>query len=148
MKLPSFKRLLKLDYEATYQKLIETLSNSLNYGIEVLYSAMNRQLSLTDNLLCDLKQVQVSTDTSGTPTSSVSFQLSNKAITTVQGIQVINVQNTTNTAAFPTGGVQVSFSLTQNSGSSSASSPYIVNITNVKGLIAGNNYTLTLIIWG
>ena len=50
MKLPSFRRILEQDYKPDDQDLVKTLASSLNYGIEVLYDALNGKLTFRDNI--------------------------------------------------------------------------------------------------
>ena len=51
MKLPLFRRLFKTDFKQEFQELVDQLSVSINVGIENLYDALNRKLSLRDNKL-------------------------------------------------------------------------------------------------
>lgn len=135
MKLPSFKRLNTIDYENQFKKLVETLSVSLNIGIEALYEALNNEVTLKDNIACTVKNVTLRVDTNGKPLTTTSFVQDVEG--KIYGIEVINAVNTTNTGVYPTGAPFVSW--TQNN--------TIITITNVTGLQANNTYVLTLIAW-
>lgn len=136
MKLGSFKRLFKTDFDKDDQPLIEKLSFFFNNGIEVLYNLLNGNVSLSDNILCNVKDFSVVVASTGVPTSTINIPLSfsNK----VSGVQVMNVTNTTNASAFPTGGVHVTWS--QNNKS--------IFINHITGLITGNSYTIRIVIYG
>lgn len=135
MKLPSFRRLFTSDYDSQYKQLVETLSVSLNQGIQVVYEALNRQLSLRDNIKCTVKDVSFQVNALGNPVVTTSF------ITDVpgriDGLTVVNAINQTNSSAYPTGGVFVSFTQADR----------VVTITNVTGLQPNNTYLLRLIAW-
>lgn len=135
MRLPSFKRLLTQDYQKEFQKLIDTLSVSLNSGIESLYEALNNNVSLKDNIKCTVKNVTLQVDSQGKPKVTTSFLLDIKG--KIYGISSINAVNSTNPNTYPLGGQTISF--TQND--------TIVTITNVTGLQQNDTYVLTLIAW-
>jgi hypothetical protein len=133
MKLPSFRRLIKSDYEQEYSKLIETLSFSINNGIEVLYQALNKSLTLRDNIACAIKEIEVAVDSNGTPTAKTGFTLDsgNKIL----GITVLNVINAKNPSILPNSGVFISFvQETKN-----------ITIVSVRGLPPNQTFTLTLV---
>lgn len=134
--MPSFKRLFKGDYDSEEQGLIDKLSSSLNYGIEVLYDALNRKLTLRDNISCTVKDVEVTVNSSGIPNSSTTFSMdiTNK----IDGLMVIRAENLTNSNTYPSGGVFVTFS--QNNTT--------VTIIHVTGLQANNNYRLRIVAFG
>jgi hypothetical protein len=76
MKLPTFRRLNIANFAEEYRELIDTLSNSINTAIDSIHNALNNKLSLADNFLCDLKDIEISVDSSGIPTSTTTFKLS------------------------------------------------------------------------
>lgn len=136
MKLPSFKRLLKTDYAQQFQQMIETLSYSINNAVEALNNALSNNVSLQDNVLCTVKTFTVQVDSTGAPTTSTTFPLTFTG--TCLGISLINIINSTTSGSYPTGGVTVSFSQTKNG----------IQINNITGLIAMNNYSVTIVAWG
>ena len=133
MKLPNFKRLIKGDYKVEFQDLIETIGFSVNNGVEVLYQALNKSLTLKDNIACTVKDVTVEVKDDGTPKSSISFSLDTN--NRILGIMVISATNTTNQLTYPTSTPFISF--TQNGKT--------ITINNIKGLQSGQKYTLTLV---
>lgn len=136
MKVPNFKRIFKTDYEKQYQKLIETLSFSLNNAIDVINNAINGNISLSENILCSIKDLTLQVDANGTPTSPITFPVNFTG--QVQGLLALNVTNKTNSNSYPTSGVFVSFEQTQNG----------ILIKNITGLVAGNSYTLRIVAFG
>lgn len=137
MKLPNFKRIFRQDYDEQYQSMIETLASSINIGFETLYSALNNNLSLKDNLYCSLVTLQVKTDANGIPVPATNFTI-DSFLKTVSGLEVINALNLTNSAGYPIGGVFLSATQTQ--------SGFVVN--KVTGLVPGDLYQLKIIVWG
>jgi len=133
MKLPSFKRLFSSDFPAAYKQLIDTLSSSLNNGVDLLYQALNNQISLRDNINCTVKDITLSVDANGTPSQNSTIKLNNT--NKVEGCIVISALNQTSSAVYPSGAVFISFTQTSNT----------LNINNVNGLQAGQSYTLRIV---
>lgn len=135
MKLPSFRRLFTSDYPKEFKKLIDILSVSLNNGIEVLYEALNNQVTLRDNVSCTVKDITLTVDSNGRPTQGGAFVLdtNNK----VDGVTVLSAANQTNTAVYPTS--QPFITGTQNN------TTYTIN--NISGLQANQSYTLRVVAW-
>ena len=133
MKLPSFRRLIKSDYKEEYQGLIETLSFSLNNGIEVLYQTLNKAVSLRENVACTVKDIDAQVDSNGTPIGTLKFTLDNT--NRILGILVLNAINTKTPSILPTSGVFVSFSQENKT----------VIINNIKGLPSNQPFTLTIV---
>lgn len=130
MRLPNFRRLLSQDYQADFKGLIDTLSGSLNYGIEVLYSALNNNISLKDNIACTVAEFNVEVTADGTPKSTTSFKL--KSTQKVEGLIVISAINTADSTIYPPGAVFVNY--TGNSDT--------VIINNIKGLSTNVQYRI------
>ena len=133
MKLPSFKRLFDSDFPAEFKSLITTLSVSLNNGIDVLYQALNNQLTLRDNINCTVKDITIIVNASGVPTQGSSMKLN--STNKVDGCIVISALNQTNSSAFPPAAVMVSFTQSSNT----------LNINNINGLTAGQTYILRIV---
>jgi len=138
MKIPTFKRLDKANFAQQYSQLIDTLATSLNIGIENLYNIINNQLSLGDNLLCDVKDVQVTVDSNGKPISTTTFNLTNVTSSSLKGLQVIKADNITSSTTYPSGGIFLSYTIATSG----------VQLTHVTGLQANNTYQLRIIAWG
>jgi len=133
MKLPSFRRLIKSDYKEEDQGLIETLSFSINNGIEVLYQTLNKAISLKDNIACTVKEVDVRVDASGVPIGKTRFSLDNT--NKILGLFVLNAINVDNPLVLPTAGVFISFTQENKT----------IIINNIKGLPSNQPFTLTIV---
>ncbi|NDD83946.1 hypothetical protein EBZ38_06675 [bacterium] len=133
MKIPTFRRLVKSDYAKEFSGLIDTLSFTINNGVEVLYQALNKSLSLKDNIACTVKDVQVELKSDGTLRADVSFSLdtSNRVL----GVIVLNAINTNNSTILPDSAPFIAFS----------QSGKTITISAVKGLPAGQKFNLTLV---
>lgn len=136
MILQGFRRLFKQDYPQESQKLVDQLSNSLNIGIETLYTCLNKNASLKDNIKCTVKDVPVIVNASGNPTTATSFSLDISG--QIIGTQVIYAINTSNSAIYPTGGIFLSFAQNTNG----------ILITNITGLPANQPFTIRIVAYG
>lgn len=137
MKLSTFKRLDKQNFDEKDQDLIDKLAFILNNDIQGIYDALNNKLSLGDNVLCTIKDVPIVVDENGIPKNAAQFQI-DKTNMRVLGCQVINAINTTNSNTYPTGAPFINFT----------AGTQIVTIDHVTGLQPNQNYTLTIIAWG
>ena len=136
MKAPGFRRLFKQDFKEDYGDLIDGLSPAINTGIETLYQVVNKNIDLTYNIQCTVKDVNVEVDSTGKPKSTTSFAL-DVANTPVKGCQVIQAENLTNSATYPTSQPFISF--TQNNNN--------LILNNVTGLQANQKYRLRVVAW-
>jgi len=136
MRLPSFKRFFSQDFDKQYKNLIDKLSLTLNYGIEVLYDALNNNVTLRDNIKCTVKDVTLSVDAGGFPKISTIFTL-DQTNSKVEGCEVINALNQTNSSIYPTSGVMINWTQNVNA----------VTINHVTGLQANDTYLLRIIAW-
>lgn len=82
-----------------------------------------------------MKSIQVSVNDVGTPKSTVIIALSKQTI--VQGLTILKIDNLTNSTAYTSSGVNISFTVTNDG----------VRIDNIKGLITNNNYQINLVIF-
>lgn len=139
MKLPSFKRLNTKDYKEEFKDLIDKLSLSLNQGIESLYDAVNKKLTLRDNISCTVKDITVIVDSSGLPTADLIFALGNSL--RIDGVSVIRVENKTNPETYPSNGV---FATYTQSGDITTNK---ITINHITGLTAGNEYSIRIVIY-
>ena len=133
MKLSNFKRIISTDFDVESQPLIEKLGRNLNDGIDGLYFALNNKLTFEDNFLASVKDIEITVDASGTPTTRTSILLSNNL--PVKGTHVILATNVTDGSKYPTSAPFISFS--QN-----GTTLYIDNIT---GLRANYRYVVRFI---
>lgn len=109
MKLPNFRRILFNDYEPEYRKLVERLSITINNGFESLNNAMNKNVSLGDNVRCDIKDIVVEVNENGFPKKEIAINSTLAGSPVFIGSHVILSQNLTNSAIYPTSGVQCNF---------------------------------------
>lgn len=135
MKFPTFKRIFKTDYPVEQQALIDKLSLTINNGFEVIYNAMARNVTLSDNIASTIRTLTVKVDSSGIPTSSLSFRLD--TVGQIKGIEAMNPKNVTNSNTYPTSGITISY--TQDS--------TLVTIDHITGLTPGDNWEITIIAW-
>ena len=133
MRLPNFRRLIKSDYSKEYELLIEKLSFSINNGVEVLYQAFNKAISLKDNIACTLKDIDVEVKEDGSVKTLTSFNLDTQG--KIIGILVLNVVNTRTPSILPNSGFFVSFTQESNK----------ILINSIKGLPPNQPFKLTLV---
>lgn len=131
-KLPSFRRILEQDYPEESRPLVQQLSVSINYGIEVLYDLLNGKLSIKDNLAGFVKEIDVQVDTTGKPQDKTVIKKTTSD--KIEGLMVIRADNLTNSNIYPTNGVFVSFTETTDS----------LIINNITGIQPNNIYRLKL----
>lgn len=146
MKIPSVKRIVTNDYDPKYSDIVGKLADTLNYEIEIFNTTLTQQVSLGDNVLCDVKTLSITVDGSGNPTTTPSFTIVNKNITSIQGMQVIKAVNAANTNSYVTGAPFLSYSVQQKQGQNTSS--ITVAITNCTGLPANTAFNLTVVIYG
>lgn len=137
MRLPSFKRLFKQDFQQEFREFVDRLSVSYNSGIEVLYDLANNKISFKDNILSVVKDVTLTVNANGIPTNTASVTLDGIVRTPI-GCFVVLATNLTTASVFPTSQPFVTFTQNENS----------ITINHVSGLPAGNSFLLRLIIIG
>lgn len=135
MKLPSFKRLFTTDFDEEYQDLVNKISASLNDGFENVYNALNRRLTLEQNIACTVRDFPVTVDADGEPLTDTFVKLDNTL--PILGTSIIKATNQINPNTYPTGQPFVIGELT-NSG---------WRVLNVSGLQANQPYILKVILW-
>ena len=129
-KLPSFRRLFREDYPDEQKGLIDKLSVTINQGLEQLYFALNGGLTLNENLAATVSDFEVEVDSGGIPKKRTVFKLNSS--TSVTQVVVGKVDNLTNTSAYPTGAVFVTWT--------QGSEGIIVN--HITGLVANSRYRI------
>ena len=133
MKLSNYKRLISTDFDEKDQALVEKMGRNLNDGIDNLYFALNNKLTFEDNFLATVKDVEVTVDAAGVPTTRTSILLG--TTNTVKGTQVIATTNKTSATGYPTSCPFISY--TQNGNT--------LFIDNITGLLANNRYVIRFI---
>lgn len=135
-RLPGYRRLYKQDFEQQYAGLIDSLSPTINTGVEALYNVLNRNVDLVNNIRCTVKEVVLTVDANGFPITSSGFAVDVKD-SKIIGCMVIRADNITNPATYPISQPFITF--TQNANN--------VVINNVSGLQANNSYRLQIVGW-
>lgn len=135
MKFPAFKKLYYTDFKdgMSITSLVQQLSLSLNPALSNLFSALNNNLTLADNLAVTIATITAAVDSSGNPTTATSFAIANS--NTISGTQVIKATNNTSATVYPTGGIFISYT---QSGSQ-------ITVNNITGLPANNQFTLSIV---
>lgn len=133
MRLPNFRRIFKADYEVEMQAFVEQLAQTLNSSFEVLYDLANKKISIRDNVLCSVRDVDVIVDATGRPTTTTSMGLDGSG--KVEGLLVIRAENITSATTYPEGCPFITFTPQENS----------VLFNNITGLQANYKYRLRVI---
>lgn len=136
-KLSGLKRIVTEDFKSDQQEMIGKLAFVINPMIDNILQALNKNLTINDNLNQSVMDFTVRVDASGKP--AIDTQLKYDLKTTCKGAQVINVQNKSNTALYPTQTPFITFEQVSSS---------LLKIKNITGLVANNNYTITAIFYG
>ena len=133
-KLQGFKRILAEDFDEKERPLVSKLAYSINPAFEDIQFAMNKGLSIEDNLNFNKKDITVIVDASGIPNTDVVVK--SGLASSCSGIIVIKATNLTAPATSPTNTPFITFS--DNSGQ--------ISINKITGLQASNQYRLRLLL--
>lgn len=134
MKISAFKRLVKEDYDAEDQPLIEKLASVFNLFQEQVYYAFNNNITLEENLSAITVTYKAKVNSSGIPIGNNQIKYTLK--TRPKGSMVINVRSY--------------------DGSLLAGSPFItytlngeiITITQITGLLPNKDYDVTIVFFG
>lgn len=135
MILPSIKRINTKDFPPENQALIEQLGATTNDNIQPVFDALNKKLTIDDNFLGSIRDVEVVVNAAGTPVSTT-FLATN--VPQPKGLIVIRVENLTNSTVYPTGAPFITYNIV-NGG---------LQITNVTGLPINNRFVLRVLTLG
>lgn len=133
MKVPSLRRLYYTDFEQQYQKLVEQMSYTINTSFESIIQALNNNISIRDNLLASVRDVTLTVDATGTPTSTSVFSIDNS--NPIDGLMIIRAASIAKTTVYPTGSIFITY--VQNGS--------VVTIANVTGLPANVQFTVRIL---
>jgi hypothetical protein len=136
-KLPSFKRLNKGDFNPEYADLIEKLILSLNSIIDSILNALNRKLSLKNNILCSVRDINVVVNSSGIPLAPINITYD--FVGSVSVVSVGKITNLTNPSGYPSSGVGVYWEQVSNNG---------ISIKHISGILPNNSHVLRIVIYG
>ncbi len=132
-KLPSYKRLYYNDFPEEAQETIEQLSYTVNNAFEGIFSALNKNINIRDNLAVSVRDITVNVDANGIPLSTLTFGVDNN--NPIDGVLVIRALNQTNNNVFPTGGIFISY--TQNGTK--------ITVNSITGLPINNTFLVRVI---
>jgi hypothetical protein len=135
-KLTEFKRLIAEDFPKEDRALASRLGAALNPVLQEIYQALSKNLNFTDNFNSQVKDVEITVDSSGSPKTATSIKSELKS--SCKGIVCIKVDNRTNPNAYPSTCPFVSFS---------ESNGQLI-VRNVTGLTADHKYVLRLLVLG
>lgn len=134
MKIPSQKKIVKSEFDEESQELVEQLGIIIDYNFERVFNALNKNLSLGDNLSSFVKDLDITVDSNGLPITPVKVK-SDLIPARPAGTLILSARNLTNTTTYPSGAPFISFSEFNG----------LVSIEHVTGLQANNKYKLTVV---
>lgn len=89
MKLNVARRIIREDFDAKDQPLIDKLASTINQFMEQVANGFNKNLTIEDNLPFETKTFTVTVDSNGLPDANVVFKTSLR----FRGMMVINAAN-------------------------------------------------------
>lgn len=131
----SFKRLIVEDFDQKDRPLVSKLAYSINIFAEDILNALNKKLSIEDNININKKDFTVTVDAGGVVIGTVS--LKTELDHSCQGLMVIKADNMKTATNTPTGTPFITF--TENSG--------VIKILKITNLTASEQYKLRVIIF-
>lgn len=134
MKIPNQKSINKNDFDEEFQPLAEQLSDIVDYNTEQVFNALNKNISLADNIAGFSKEIDVVVDSSGIPTTSIKLN-STLVPSRPVGALVVDHINLTNSTIYPTGGIMISYS--ELSG--------VITVNHITGLPVNNKFRLKVV---
>lgn len=131
-RVPDRKRLTKEDFPEKYRDLIEKLAFPINSFFEQVQSVLNKNVNF-DNLNQELKTLSFTTNQSGQPINTLTFNsgLSSR----VQGITVQRIVITSNNTSFASIMPVISWSQNEK----------LVTINNISNLSPETQYSITVL---
>lgn len=133
-RLPDIKRLVKEDFPSDQQQMIEKIGFVINIFMEQVVRVLNKNIDF-DNLNQEIKDITVSVDGTGKPIQVLQIKTS---LSKPKGIICIKADNSTNSTIYPTGAVQLNYTLNGD----------IITVNNITGLQASQKYALKILIIG
>lgn len=134
MKIQPPKRIIKEDVEEQFRTLIDKIGYIINSFHDDVYNALNNNLSIEDNFTQSRKDITITVNASGVPTTPTQFKtgLSKPCA----GVVVIRAQNTVNSTSYVTAAPFVSY--TENNS--------IITVQQITGLPANTQFKLKLLL--
>lgn len=133
MRLQGYRRLFTADFSEDNQNLVNQLSSSINPAFDNIQAVLNKNVSFSDNIAGTVKDIDLIVGSNGIPNSSTSFKLDTNSSVTM--LLVGNQTNLTNPNNYPTSGVTVSWSQTQNG----------ITINHVTGITPNETWRLRVV---
>lgn len=130
------RRVIKENLPSDKQDLVEPLGGPYNDFSSEVYNAINKNLSVNDNLVAFYKDIDLKVNSSGNPILTTQFK--NTLNVKIKTIIIGKAQNLTNPSVYPTAAPFISF----------IESNQVVIVNNVTGLQEDTNWRLTLLCWG
>ncbi len=138
MKIPNFRKLISSDFKEEFTELVDKIGVSLNNGFDLLSEALNKKITLVDNLACTVKDIELEVPTTtpspGLLKTKVTIPLD--VIGQVIGVTVLSA-NAANQNVYPSGGVYLHY---QQAGKN-------LSITHAFGLPSGQKFSLKIVAW-
>jgi hypothetical protein len=131
MKIESPSRILTSDFADEDKEVAGKIGGILNNFNEEVYSLTNKNITIADNLDQLIKVISVRVNSSGEPTTTLSFKNTLKG--KIQGTQVIRVFN-----GLPTSQPFITFTETNG----------VVTINHITGLNPNTDYQLVILVIG
>jgi hypothetical protein len=129
--LNNVRRINAEDYQADHRQTVSTLARVVNSFMDDVVDNVNGNLT-TDNLDRSIVTFDVIVGTDGRPLNVTRLNAGKER---PSGLNVVRVRNKTNSAIYPDGAAQISFSELANN---------LVNVDHITGLQAGFTWTLTV----
>ena len=127
--LDNVKRIIVEEFKQEDRDMASRLAQNWNFFAEQVVNTVNGNLDY-DNLNRDLKEIDVTVNTSGIPNQTTKFSAKIGAIDTL----IINARNLTNSATYPESSPFISFT---------PNGQGLYTINKINGLQANNKYRLT-----
>jgi hypothetical protein len=136
MKVQSFKRITTESVSEDYVPIVDSIGYSVNTFAEEVINALNKNITVEDNLNMEFKELEVTVNNNGVPNKELQFTTNLR--TRLKGLTVIKIENLTNSNSYLTGAPFVTFN----------QSSQLLTVKQVTGLISNNKYKITLLLIG
>jgi hypothetical protein len=133
VKIQSYKRIIKESFSKDDRQVAGLIGDSINVFAEEVLNALNKKITVDDNLNMEYKEVDVTVTAAGIPINTLQYKISLQG--RIRGVVVVKAENLTTTGVYPTGAPFITFSINND----------IITVNHITGLIANNKYRLTLL---
>lgn len=136
MKIDNVRRIIQEEFKSEDRETIGKLAYILNSFMEQTVQAVNGNLNIEENFTQEIKVVKMKVNSSGTP--QINPQIKTNLTTRIKGIVVISASNLTTPSNYLSNAPFISFGISEQ----------VIKLNNITGLIANDEYNLTLLIFG